>query len=105
MTLRLGSEPQTITIAGPPSTLTAGKPLDIEFQIPDAISPKSLGISEDERLVGLGLQSLRVTTLRTRRSPEASGTSKRTTGYFAGGCFCELLFLGTMTRNDPGRER
>jgi hypothetical protein len=36
---------------------TAGKPLVLDFSLPNAISPKSLGISpEDERELAIGLK-------------------------------------------------
>ena len=62
VTLRLGSQPQTVTIEVPPSALSASRPLAIDFQIPNPVSPRSLGISQDLRLIGVGLLSVGVTS-------------------------------------------
>ena len=62
-TLLLGSQPQTITIEVLPRALSAVSPLAIDFQIPDAVSPNSLGMSPDRRQLGLGLLNLRVNSL------------------------------------------
>ena len=60
--LRLGSQPQTVTIEVPSSALSAFKPLTIDFQIPNPVSPRSLGMSQDSRLLGVGLVGVRVTS-------------------------------------------
>ena len=67
--LRLGSQPQTVTIEVPSSALSASKPLGIDFQIPNPVSPRSLGLSQDSRLLGVGLLSVSVTS-QLAKSPK-----------------------------------
>ena len=62
-TLRLGSKPQTVTVDVPSSALSAFTPLRIDFAIPNPVSPRSLGISRDPRLLGVGLLGIRLTPL------------------------------------------
>jgi arabinofuranosyltransferase len=51
-------ENNTLLISLTPSDRVAGKPLIIDFYVPSAASPKSIGIStSDERVLGIGLQS------------------------------------------------
>ena len=48
----------TVVIPLAPSDSVAGKPLVIDFYLPGAASPKSIGVStNDERLIGVGLQT------------------------------------------------
>ncbi len=53
---------RTIDIALDSRTLTSSGLLDIEFQMPDAVSPRSLGSGADERLLGIGLKTALVST-------------------------------------------
>lgn len=47
---------RNIEIALPASK--AGEKMTIDFHMPDAISPKQLGLSEDNRLLGIGIKSI-----------------------------------------------
>jgi hypothetical protein len=53
---------RTIDIAVDSRTLASSGLLDIEFQIPDAVSPRSLGSGNDDRLLGIGLKTAQVST-------------------------------------------
>jgi arabinofuranosyltransferase len=51
-------ENNTVIIPLAPADLVAGKPLVIDFYLPGAASPKSIGASQnDERVLGVGLQT------------------------------------------------
>jgi hypothetical protein len=51
-------ENNTVIIPLVPADHVAGKPLVIDFYVPGAASPKSIGLSQsDERVLGIGLQS------------------------------------------------
>jgi len=45
----------SINVDIPPDTLASSRMIRIGFELPDAVSPKSLGISADERVLALGL--------------------------------------------------
>ncbi len=42
-------------------SLDGTRPVSVEFALPDAASPQSLGLGNDGRVIGLGLESVRVT--------------------------------------------
>jgi hypothetical protein len=51
-------ENNTVVIHLTPADRIAGKPLVIDFHLPSATSPKSIGVSpSDERVLGIGLQT------------------------------------------------
>ena len=48
----VGGEPADYTVTIP-STVTAGGELEIELKTPKATTPKSLGMNDDKRVLGL----------------------------------------------------
>jgi hypothetical protein len=52
---------ENVTIPVPPGYLKRGENV-ITFSLPDAISPKELGISEDMRILGIAIRSIRLST-------------------------------------------
>lgn len=58
-TMRLDQESKSVTQV----FHTAGDEKMLRFRIPQPVSPKSLGINDDERLIGIGLTELRISPL------------------------------------------
>ena len=56
-----GDEPSSYKFVLQRELLRQDGRIDIRFVTPDAISPKTLGISSDERLLGVGIRSLSLT--------------------------------------------
>jgi len=54
----IGSRPKEILLSLQDSSVKSGDNVKIEFEIPGAVSPKQLGLSEDVRKLGLGLKNI-----------------------------------------------
>jgi hypothetical protein len=55
---QVNSNPAGYSVAIPADTIKAGGTLEIEFRTPKAASPKSVGMSEDPRVLGVCVVSL-----------------------------------------------
>ena len=61
--------PVTVEFDIPAATLSSGKKIRIGFDLPDAASPKSLGINEDLRMLALQLRTL---TINSSQAPDSA---------------------------------
>jgi phosphoglycerol transferase len=57
---RLGEEAHEISAVIPSSLARVKSPLEITFLLENPISPAKLGMSEDRRMLGIGLRRLRI---------------------------------------------
>jgi hypothetical protein len=57
---RLGEEPHEISAVIPSNLARIKSPLEITFLLENPISPAKLGMSEDRRMLGIGLRRLRI---------------------------------------------
>lgn len=55
-----------------PNLLSSARKVHIDFDLPDAVTPQSIGLGNDTRMIALGLRSLEVYPLTTSESAESS---------------------------------